>query len=546
MITRVLKGGNHLDQDKIIPYVEPIFRFCRSRLHNREDAEDLAGEILCHVLDGMQKYEIEVLDAWIWRIAHNRYARFVEKQNKVRMVLSENHTDLDPVYDDYADIDEEETENRFEAVFRCLHTLSEMYRDIFIDYYIGEMSVRALAIKYTLSETTVKWRLNTGRQKIKERIGTNQMENIYKRINWNTGTCNGSMDSDRYLHTQLARAICLASYEEPQTVEEISIRTGIPAMYIEDEIPRLEYGDALCKIGKKYAANFIVFRLQDRKMVETVSEQIVKRIADRFEELLQSNAETVNRLDFYGHDFGMDRLGHFILPYVLRKTLGTLKRDRLQLENGVYPLRKDGGYGWFIVEETPDESEMPAEYNAGCNVAGDIDGIKGKIPGNIYYYWIAKYFDNEIYHNGGTCSLCAKDIFQENPGGIIDKSSIADEDAAKLIRKGLIVNEKNGYRPNFACFTEEQFDSFISLFCLEDEELEKLLMEWIISVRKSFSKFVPKRLDSQINQWVSLYLFQMVGYVTDELIRRGILRKPPQDKPFTDGVFYVSGKYINA
>ena len=98
MITHVLKGGNHLDQDKIIPYVEPIFRFCCNRLNNRCDAEDLSGEILCHVLDGMRKYEIENLDAWIWRIAHNRYAKFIEKQNKVRVVLSEEYADLNPVY----------------------------------------------------------------------------------------------------------------------------------------------------------------------------------------------------------------------------------------------------------------------------------------------------------------------------------------------------------------------------------------------------------------------------------------------------------------
>lgn len=533
-----------MEQDKIIPYVEPIFRFCCNRLHNRCDAEDLSGEILCHVLDGMRKYEIENLNAWIWRIAHNRYAKFIEKQNKMRVVLSEEYADLNPVYDDYADIHDENTEHRFESVFRCLHTLSEMYRNIFVDYYIGEMSVRELSKKYALPETTIKWRLNTGREKIKERIGTKHMENIYKRINWNTVTCNGSMDSDRYLHTQLARAICMAAYEEPQTVEEISVRTGIPAIYIEDEIPRLEYGDALCKIGKKYAANFIIFRLQDRKTVETVSEQIVKRIANRFEQLLQSKADAVNRLNFYGHDFGMDRLGHFIVPYVLRKKIGTLKRG-LQMENGAYPPRKDGGYGWFIVEETVDESEMPAEYNTGCNVAGNDDGSKGKTPAHIYYYWIAKYFDNDVYHNGGIRWLCARDIFQVNPDGILDKDSISDEDAARLLQKGLILNDGRAYQLNFACFTDEQFDAFISLFCLNDEELEKWLSEWIISVRKSFSNFVPKRIESQINQWVSLYLFQIVGYVTDELIRRGVLKKPLPNKPFTDGVFYVSGKYIN-
>lgn len=200
---------------------------------------------------------------------------------------------------------------------------------------------------------------------------------------------------------------------------------------------------------------------------------MVKRIANRFEQLLQSNADTVNRLNFYGHDFGMDRLGHFIVPYVLRKKIGALKRDRLQMENGAYPSRKDGGYGWFIVEETVDESEMPAEYNAGCNVAGNNDGSKDKTPGHIYYYWIAKYFDNDVYHNGGMRWLCARDIFQVNPDGILDKNLISDEDAARLIQKGLILNDRRGYRLNFACFTEEQLDEFISLFCLNDEELSR-------------------------------------------------------------------------
>ena len=86
------------------------------------------------------------------------------------------------------------------------------------------------------------------------------MDKVYGRINWDTETCNGSMNTNKYLFSQLARAICLASYEKPLTVEEISICTGIPTMYIEDELPRLAYGDAICKVGNKYVTNFIIFR----------------------------------------------------------------------------------------------------------------------------------------------------------------------------------------------------------------------------------------------------------------------------------------------
>ena len=77
-----------MDENKIIPYIEPIFRFCYKRLSNRYDAEDLASEIICHILEGMNKYQIESLDAWVWRIAHNRYARFIDNRNKNQIVLS--------------------------------------------------------------------------------------------------------------------------------------------------------------------------------------------------------------------------------------------------------------------------------------------------------------------------------------------------------------------------------------------------------------------------------------------------------------------------
>lgn len=545
MITAFRKGGEDLDENKIIPYIEPIFRFCCKRLSNKYDAEDLASEIICYILDGMKKYKIESLDAWVWRIAHNRYARFIDTRNKTQMILSEDETIFNVAERDYDHVDGKSTQDEFETVFRYLHTLSSEYRNIFIDYYIGEMPIRMLSKKYSLPETTIKWRLNVGRKKIRERIGANNMDKVYKRINWNTTCCNGFMESDRYLHAQISRAICQAAYKKPLTIEEISISTGIPAMYIEDELPRLEYGDAVCKIGNKYATNFIIFSLQDRKDTEKVSASLVKEIADRFDILLQNGTSTVNSLDFYGHDFGMERLGYILIPYILRRKIGTLKSKRLNLENGPFPPRKDGGYGWFVVEETADESENCAEYNTGCNTAGDDIENKNNILSHIYYYWIFKYYDNSIYHNRGTQWMCANGIPQNSNYGIVKRNLLSDEDAAYLIKNNLILKSGDDYKLNFACFTEKQFKEFAALFDIGDEHLDDLLAEWIITVRKNFVKFVPARLDSQINQWVSGYLFQIIGHVIDELICRGTLRKPDSEKPLTDGVFYIEGKYID-
>ena len=85
-----------MEENSILPYVEPIFRFCCKRLGNRYDAEDLSGEIICHILEGMEKYEVKSLDAWVWRIAHNRYARFIDARNKTRMILAEEAGNVHP------------------------------------------------------------------------------------------------------------------------------------------------------------------------------------------------------------------------------------------------------------------------------------------------------------------------------------------------------------------------------------------------------------------------------------------------------------------
>ncbi len=530
-----------MDQNEILKYVEPILRFCQKRLSNRHDAEDLASEIIEHILSGMKKYEIQSLDAWVWRVAHNRYARLIDAQHKSITILSGDEYMFDITDSDETQAESEEIDE-YQTVFRYLHTLASEYKNIFVDYYLGEKSIRELSAKYSLPETTVKWRLNVSRQRIRNRIGDNIMEQIYKRINWNTGTCNGSMDSDRYLHSQLARAICLAAYEKPLSVEEISMVTGIPTMYIEDELPRLEFGDAIRRIGSKYATDFIILNLEQRSRLESISANTVDSLADFFERRFSEEADAVAALDFYGNNFEMKRLGHIAVPYILRNLIRIIK-SRLRFEDGAFPIRKDGGYGWFIVEETADERENISEYASGCNVAGDDSGSACSEGGQIYYYWIGKYFDQNVYHGRGARWLCAEGIPQNSKGGRIS-ADLSDEDAARLIENNLIYKSGDAYNLNFPCFGSKTFGDFVSKFECGDPETEKTLSDWIAALRKEFQSFVPKRLDSQINQWVTYFANQIVGFVSEELIRRGVMEKPEEDCPLTNGVFYVEGRYI--
>lgn len=521
---------------EVVQFIEPVYLFCLKRVNNRYEAEDLASEIMVHVLDGLAKFKIESLEAWVWRIAHNRYARWCKVKNtRTELCPDENQINIEP---DYDFVDSLSIIDEYQNVFKCLHTLSSGYKNILVDYYIGELSVKRLSQKYSLPESTIKWRLNVCRNKIRERIGDRTTEKVYKRINWETTTCNGSMDTSAYLNNQVARAICKVAYEKPISIEEISLKTGLPTMYIEDALPHLIYGDAVEQTGSKYATNFIVLRLRDKERMEKEFAPLVRRISDYFGKQFMECESRVGDIGFYGHDFGMPRLGYIALPLAFREKVREIMNNLSGLANSPYPPRKDGGYGWFIVEESKDEKDKSGEYNCGCNVTDGENGF-------IYYYWINKYYNNTIYHNGGTRWMTAKHIPQKCENGVIPDGLLSEDDAVRLLQANLIVKSGNLFKLNFASFTQKQFAEFSELFRLNSDAITKLLMDLILSIRQSFTSFVPKRLDSQINQWVSCFIHTITGYVMEELIERNVLEKPDAEKPLTNGAFYVDIAYLD-
>ena len=524
---------NKSDND-IIQYIEPVLHFCVKRLNNRQDAEDLAGEIMVHILNGIRKYHIESLEKWVWSIAHNRYARFKNKQNKINEVQFEN--DYAKTEDVYDFIDELIISNEYQKIFKTLHTLSCEYRDILVDYYIERLPVKQIAKNYKLTETTVKWRLNIGRKKIKTGMEEKTMDKIYKRINWDTGSCNGSVDTERYLHSQVARAICEAAYEKPLAVEEISKKTGLPAMYIEDELPQLINGEAIIKDGNKYAANFIVLRIRDNKEMIKNFSPIIKDIADFYSQAFKNHENDVSKIGFYGSGFTMKKLGYIALCASLRGKITKIKNG-LNMDDGPFPPRLDGGFGWFIVREW---AESIDETNTGLWLSVKSNPVKYE-KDFMYCFYIGKYHHWDIYHHGGIEWIYDNKIIEKSDNGVIQNGALTGDDKVRLIKTNLIFKDGSDYKFNFPVFEKEQYEKFTGYFNKPDDKLDAMLEQLIISIQKSFKSFVPKRLDSQINQWISGYSEKISSFTAEELMKRGVINKPDGEKPMTDGVFYVKG-----
>ena len=71
-------------------YVNSIFAYCIKRTRNLDDAEDLTQDIICEVLRAAAQTEIKTFDAWLWKVAHNRYARYLNGKKHQYISIYEN------------------------------------------------------------------------------------------------------------------------------------------------------------------------------------------------------------------------------------------------------------------------------------------------------------------------------------------------------------------------------------------------------------------------------------------------------------------------
>ena len=78
-----MKGGDRMDllTEYTENYLEAIFYFCLKKTGNVHDAQDLSQEISECILEQIERGAQPLsISAWVWRIARNRYSRWVKEK----------------------------------------------------------------------------------------------------------------------------------------------------------------------------------------------------------------------------------------------------------------------------------------------------------------------------------------------------------------------------------------------------------------------------------------------------------------------------------
>jgi len=142
-------------------YRDILTRFIISRVNDPVDREELLSQVMMKIYDNCEKVaDIRNTEAWLITIAKNTITDYFREQQK-------RQTETLP--QDLGEIEDEDLlEQLAECVPSLIKKLPEKYANPLIDADLKGIPQKTLAIKYNLSESGLKSRVQRGRIQLKE------------------------------------------------------------------------------------------------------------------------------------------------------------------------------------------------------------------------------------------------------------------------------------------------------------------------------------------------------------------------------------------
>lgn len=176
LISRILKGERDLFVELIRPHQRTVYATLVSMLRCKEDAEDVAQDVLLKALARLDQFRREsAFGTWLIQIAINEAKMRKRKLRRGQMFSLTNGAEQDGAYvpKDFADWREipsealERSEIR-DALAKALTLLEEHYRLAFILRDVNDLSIEETANALGISRGAVKTRLRRARLMLRD------------------------------------------------------------------------------------------------------------------------------------------------------------------------------------------------------------------------------------------------------------------------------------------------------------------------------------------------------------------------------------------
>ncbi|MBQ8396969.1 MAG: RNA polymerase sigma factor [Clostridia bacterium] len=355
-------------------YADRLYAAALRRAGNSFAAEEIAQDTFLAALQSLHRgKQPDDLWAWLQGILAHKHAEWLrQKYNHPTLCIDDCALSLADDTDFFADEDNRE---QLEALRRAVGYLAHTHREVIVRFYLRGEPIEQIAAALGIPAGTVKSRLHTGRQQLREGVIT-MKENYVKQsyaperltigfsgVSGQNGSPSGLVDEN----DRLAQNILILAYPKSVTEAELAAMLGIPAPYIEPVVERLVEGELMARTdGGRVYTDFIIYTFADQTATLDRQIQLAETQFDCFWNRIEPALAELREQAYYLRQSAHARAKlelHFVVK-LLHKSMTELPKT---LEE--YPYRKDGGR-WYALghrfagdEEANEPSVMRYRYS---------------------------------------------------------------------------------------------------------------------------------------------------------------------------------------
>ena len=303
--------------------INSTYLYCYKRLSDTNTAQDLAQEILFEAVKAIRGgTKIESFYPWYWRLAANRYARYIDRKN------SDSSTPIETLGGSVAVYDDTESRLIFESdcksLYYALSRAAKIHRQIIVMYYYSQLPLAEIANRLALPVGTVKSRLFEAKRKLKERIdNVNTLgKSSFAPAEFNCCFGFNCSKQNMLMNEKIAEQIVIICRNEPKTVNEIADEMGVAPVYLESFIDKLLDAQIFKEPTRgKYQTDVLVFhrRDYDKACAASANAFLSLNMGEKITNALYSVKDEITAQKFYGNDFDYSYLLWILYVYAADK-----------------------------------------------------------------------------------------------------------------------------------------------------------------------------------------------------------------------------------
>ena len=160
---------------------QSLLSFIKSKVRSREDAEDILQNVFIRISKNVNSLsDEEKLKSWVYTITRNAIIDYYRKNASKKYVALDGLTEESTL----DDTDFDPTKGLEQCINSMITLLPEEYREIIIDSELNGVKQKDLADKYGLPYTSMRSRVQRGRERLKQlfynccHIETDSMGNV--------------------------------------------------------------------------------------------------------------------------------------------------------------------------------------------------------------------------------------------------------------------------------------------------------------------------------------------------------------------------------